>query len=421
MSPLKFSQFGEKLGGDCGILELMDDLGKALEEGGMRMMGGGNPALIPEVVDIFQNRLATIASSKDEVAQMLGIYQPPQGGALTIEALAAFLQRQYNWDITPDNIAVTSGGQTAFFLLFNMLGGTTSKGAHKRILLPLTPEYIGYANQSVTPDLFHARPPKVTYRDDGFFKYGIDFDQLTVGKDIGAICVSRPTNPTGNVLTDAEMARLADIAEEHEIPLIVDNAYGAPFPHILFEDIQPAWTPNRILTMSLSKLGLPGTRTAFVVGSPEVIRRISAANCVLNLANNNLGQALIRDMLIDDSILSLSHQVIRPFYENRSRQAIAWVREAFGTEIPVEIHRSEGALFLWLRFPKLPISSAELYQRLKARKVLVVSGHYFFFGLTEPHEHEHQCLRMTFSQTAEVVHEGIAILADEVGRVFAEA
>ena len=85
----------------------------------------------------------------------------------------------------------------------------------------------------------------------------------------------------------------------------------------------------------------------------------------------------------------------------------------------MEIHRPEGALFLWLRFPDLPITSKALYERLKARRVLVVPGHYFFFGLSEPHPHEHQCLRMTYSQEPSVVQEGIRILADEVRQVYA--
>lgn len=40
---------------------------------------------------------------------------------------------------------------------------------------------------------------------DGQFKYHVDFEHLTIGDDIGAICVSRPTNPTGNVITDDEV------------------------------------------------------------------------------------------------------------------------------------------------------------------------------------------------------------------------
>ena len=59
-------------------------------------------------------------------------------------------------------------------------------------------------------------------------------------------------------------------------PLIVDNAYGAPFPNIIFTEVKPVWNENTILTMSLSKLGLPGTRTAFMVGPPNIVRSLSA-------------------------------------------------------------------------------------------------------------------------------------------------
>ncbi|MBR7512929.1 aminotransferase class I/II-fold pyridoxal phosphate-dependent enzyme, partial [Mycobacterium tuberculosis] len=75
--------------------------------------------------------------------------------------------------------------------------------------------------------------------EDGFFKYRVDFDTLENlaelhNGEIGAICCSRPTNPTGNVLTDDEMARLEAIAKRFDIPLIIDNAYGMPFPNIIY-------------------------------------------------------------------------------------------------------------------------------------------------------------------------------------------
>ena len=78
------------------------------------------------------------------------------------------------------------------------------------------------------------------------------------------------------------------------------------------------------------------------------------------------------------------------------------------------VHESEGAFFLWLWLKELPVTAAELYQRLKRRKVLVVPGHYFFFGLREPWEHSDQCLRITFSQSREIVREGLEIIADEI-------
>ena len=44
------------------------------------------------------------------------------------------------------------------------------------------------------------------------------------------ICVSRPTNPTGNVITDEELMKLDLLAQQRDIPLVIDNAYGVPFP-----------------------------------------------------------------------------------------------------------------------------------------------------------------------------------------------
>lgn len=80
------------------------------------------------------------------------------------------------------------------------------------------------------------------------------------------------------------------------------------------------------------------------------------------------------------------------------------------------MHVCEGAFFHWLRLRGLGVSSRELYQRLKARKVLTVPGEYFFFGLDEEWSHRHECLRLNISQPAEVVREGLRIIADEAAR-----
>ena len=52
-------------------------------------------------------------------------------------------------------------------------------------------------------------------------------------------------------------------------------------------------------------------------------------------------------------------------------------------DYPIRIHKPEGAFFLWLWMPGLPMTNAALYKRLKARGVIVVSGHYFFPGLED--------------------------------------
>ena len=80
------------------------------------------------------------------------------------------------------------------------------------------------------------------------------------------------------------------MAGRAKIPLIIDGAYGLPFPSILFNDARPHWNENTILVLSLSKLGLPGVRTGIVVANEEIINAFSNANTVVSLANGNLGQ-----------------------------------------------------------------------------------------------------------------------------------
>ncbi len=65
----------------------------------------------------------------------------------------------------------------------------------------------------------------------------------------------------------------------------------------------------------------------------------------------------------------------------------------------------------------LRITTRELYERLKQRKVLTVPGEYFFFGLAEDWPHRNECLRINYSQPADVVREGLKIIAEEAAKV----
>jgi valine--pyruvate aminotransferase len=419
----ELSKFGKNLCEGSGIGELMDDLGEALACGGkVRMLGGGQPAHVPEVDAVWRQRMEEIMAEPGRFEKTLGNYDVPAGNEAFREALASLFRKEFGWEVTAENFSVTQGGQTGVICLFNALAGRFEDGTHKKIMLPLLPEYIGYANQSVGSDFFTAIPARIEKTGEHEFKYRVDFDAIDPGDDIAAICVSRPTNPSGNVLTDGEIEQLRLIARRKGIPLIVDNAYGAPFPNVIFSEVTPVWDEDMILTLSLSKIGLPGTRTGIVVASREVCRQVSSMTSIVGLANANLGQEILRPLVESGQILRLSKEVVRPFYEERSRQA----RELFAREldeaIPYYIHRSEGALFLWLWFEDLPIAAKELYQRLKRRGVLVVPSEYFFFGLPDELDWKHtrECLRVSYTMDTETVASGIKIIADEVNAIYAD-
>lgn len=412
---MKFSRFAQRFSEHSGIILLMDDLGEAMAgERDVLMLGGGNPAHIPEVQAFFRERMQQILDEPGEFARVVGDYDPPQGSMRFLDALADLLNREYGWGLTAENVALTTGSQAAFFLMFNMFAGEFAGGATRKILLPMAPEYIGYADVGLADGIFTANRPTIEKLPGRTFKYHVDFDRLTVDESTGAICVSRPTNPTGNVLTDTEMAKLMDIAAERGIPLIVDNAYGMPFPSIIFTQAELVWNENIILSMSLSKLGLPATRTGIVVARADIITALSNINGILTLAPESVGPALAYELVRSGKVTEISRTLIRPYYEEKAQRAIALLHEELAG-VDYYIHKAEGAIFLWLWFPGLPVTSQELYRRLKQRGVLIIPGQYFFPGLDDdPWPHKQECIRMTYSMDDDVVREGIKIIAEEV-------
>ena len=413
----EFSNFGLHLGSGSGIGELMDDLGQALASGSpdLKMLGGGQPARIPEMNAVWRQRLEELMAETGGLERSLTSYDPPSGNPHFLAAVAALFRETFGWEITSENVTVTSGGQTAFYFLFNLLAGEMPDGSHKKILLPLVPEYIGYANQGNGGNLFRAATPLIEKNGSHDFKYRVDFDNLEVTPDIAAICASRPTNPTGNVLTDEEMSRLSILAKQHGIPLIIDNAYGAPFPGILFTEATPFWEDHVVLTLSLSKIGLPGARTGIVIGPPDIIKALGSMSAIAGLSNPNIGQQIALPLIRSGEILRLSREVVRPFYEEKCKLARQAAAGAFGEDIDWFMHRSEGALFLWLWFPGLTITSQELYERLKKREVLIIPGHHFFFGHEDAHwRHRHECIRVSYAMDEAIVRDGLKIIAEEI-------
>jgi valine--pyruvate aminotransferase len=314
-------------------------------------------------------------------------------------------------------LETTARPGAARIILFNIFAGACENRAVRKILFPLAPEYIGYCDVGLAEDFFIANKPQIEHVDDHVFKYHIDFGRLDVSDEIGAICVSRPTNPTGNVLTDAEIQRLSELANTHEIPLIVDNAYGMPFPNIVFVEARPIWDRNTIFCMSLSKLGLPALRTGIVVAAEEVVQMVSRVNAVMSLAPGSLGAAITTDLVRTGEITNISRNVIKPYYQRKVQAALGRAyQELEGVDF--HVHKPEGAFFLWLWFPALPITNEQLYQRLKKRGVLVVPGHYFFPGLKEDWPHKNECIRVNYSQDEKTFAAGMKIIAEEVKRAY---
>jgi valine--pyruvate aminotransferase len=110
---------------------------------------------------------------------------------------------------------------------------------------------------------------------------------------------------------------------------------------------------------------------------------------------------------------------VRPAYEAQLAFAQNTLHEVMDPAIPYAMHKPEGAMFLWLWFKDMPITSQELYERLKAQGVVVVSGHNFFVGITDDWQHQHECIRINYAaQTPERIAKGLRVIAQQVRKAY---
>jgi valine--pyruvate aminotransferase len=417
---MKLSKFGEKFTRQSGINQLMHDLGEAAHSNhpDLCMLGGGNPASISAAQALFGKEMKALIDN-NLFERMVGIYDGPQGEQKFREVLSEYLNQKFDWNIGPQNISLTNGSQNSFFYLFNALAGEMPDGRFGKILFPLSPEYVGYADSGLSENMFVSNKPNIEMLENRQFKYRVNFDELEITDDIAAICLSRPTNPTGNVVSDRELAKLSQLAKENNIPLIIDNAYGQPFPNVIYAPANIFWNENIVLCMSLSKLGLPGARTGIVIANQEITRTIGALSGIITLAPNSVGAALMTRMIEDQEIEHLSEGIIKPFYLKRLEAALEIFHQSF-EDLPVLIHKPEGAFFLWLWLQDLPITTQELYERLKARQVYVIPGEEFFIDIDPSWEHTRQCIRINYGQPLDQIRQGFAILAEELKSLYSQ-
>ena len=114
------SSFGKKFGKVTGIGELMNDIADAMQKPGEAiLMGGGNPAKIAEMQEVFCSLLSEV-SDGNKFSKIISSYDSPQGNEEFLQEAAKYFQRTFGWNVTRNNVAITNGSQNAFFYLLNM-------------------------------------------------------------------------------------------------------------------------------------------------------------------------------------------------------------------------------------------------------------------------------------------------------------
>ena len=417
---LALSQFGSQMSQLTGVRAIMKDIIETLRNSEGRKfinLSAGNPVILPEVEQLWRDCTQELLDS-DEYGEVVCRYGSSQGYTPLIEAIVQDFNTRYGLELSDRHILITGGSQALYLYAANAFGGYTTSGELKQVVLPLCPDYTGYGGVSLTPEALLAYKPtleidEVRHR----FKYRPDFSQLEINQQTGCVIFSRPCNPTGNVISDEEVTKIAHLAASYDVPVLVDSAYAPPFPALNFTEMTPQFGENIIHCMSLSKAGLPGERIGIAIGDPQLIGILESFQTNACIHSSRYGQAIAAKAISSGKLANLALNVIRPHYR-RKIKVLANTLDAAMPDIPWYLHQGEGAIFAWLWLKDLPMTDWEFYQELKQVGVIVVPGSTFFPGLREDWQHKQQCLRISLTATETEIAEAMKRLAQVAQQVY---
>jgi len=390
---------------------------KQANKSNIYLLAAGNPLIIDEIESLWKEYCNDMMNSK-EFGELICRYGSTPGYEPFLEAFKQYCNKYYGWTIDESNILVTPGSQIAYFYAVNAFSGK-SNGKLKKLLCPILPEYTGYQKLPFLPQTILGLKSRISFLKENYYQYRLnpEFKNI-INENIGMILLSRPNNPTGNILPETEVKEIIKIASENGIIVTMDGAYLAPIPNLQFDKAKPIYRDNVLNIFSFSKAGLPGSRIGVIVGNSELINKLENVQSNICLHSSRFGQGLALHGLRSGRLKEICEKIVNPLYRRKRKMAEKIILENLNSNIPVNIHVGKGTFFLWLWFENLPISDLQLYEILKNHNVFIVPGSYFFLGLNTPWKHTKECIRISLAVPDKDLEIGLKKIIDKIENIY---
>jgi aspartate aminotransferase len=276
-------------------------------------------------------------------------YPPAFGTPALLAAISAKLARENNvHDVQPAQIMVTPGAKWA---LFATVAALVEPGEE---VIILDPSWVSYAPIVM---LNRATPVRLPLTSAENFRVSEEQLRNAVTPRTKLIMVNSPCNPTGRVLSRAEIGAIARVAIEHDLYVISDEIYE----HILYEGAvhyslaaEPGMAERTVIINGFSKAyAMTGWRLGWLAGPAPVVR------LARTLQTHSAQSAASFAMAAGVAALNGPQEQVRQMttaYAQRRR----FVLDAF-EEIPgIECQPIEGAFYVFPKFTATSKSSLEV-------------------------------------------------------------
>lgn len=333
----------------------------------------------------------SINAAIEENGTKLFQYSTTEGYLPLRQYIADKYKKNYDFDVQPEDILITTGSQQALELIGKVL---LNKGDG---VIMEEPGYLG-AIQAFT------------LAEPSFYSATLENDGLNIEELENALqnpnvkfiyTVPNFQNPTGLTYSKEKREKIFEIIKKYDVALIEDDPYGElrfegePLPYIGAGRME-----NSIVLGSFSKTVTPGMRLGYLVTkNKELMQHIVTAKQATDLHTNIFSQYVIYDYLAKNEYKEHVNKIIT-LYREQSNAMLEAIAKYFPSNITYT--KPEGGMFIWVTLPE-GASALELFHKAMEEKVAFVPGDPFYTNKTNVNT-----LRLNYTNaTPETIEEGI--------------
>lgn len=278
------------------------------------------------------------------------------------EEICKYQKEEYDFDITPDEVFVTTSACHAIFLSLNAILDEEDE------IIIQTPHFTIYdfeiLNQKAKPVYLQ------TFEEDNFQINMQNLEKLITPKT-KAIMINTPNNPTGACLTRENLEDISKIAKKYDLMVIADDIYtlfSYQNPFIPISSLEKM--KERTITIrSFSKdFLMTGWRIGYVIAPKHILRVLKAINDNIIYSPPAISQRAALHALKNRKQIQPK---IKKEFEERLRLAYNRIQK-----IPkLKVLPIKGTFYLFVNIKKTNMTSQEFCDKLLENcHVLAISG-----------------------------------------------
>ncbi len=295
-------------------------------------------------------------------------YSAGQGEPGVLRSIAEHYTRRSGLVTGPEQIVYMAGTQHA---LFSVVATLAEPG--DEVLVP-DPYYATY--EGVVAAMGAHFVPIPTRPEDGFHVTAAALEALITERS-RVLLLNTPSNPTGAVLTEAEVDAIGEVCERHDLWIVCDEVYASMTYDVPFTSPfdRPQLRHRSVSLASISKShALPGFRSGWAACPPELARRLTLVVEAMLFGS----QPFLADAT--SAALDADHPEVASLPTTFRERAAALVA-ALGGSRGASARMPEGGMFVMVDIRPTGLSGEEFARRLlDERGVVVMPGESFGAG-----------------------------------------